>query len=343
MPIRIGLSAHRLMAISLMLVAASAAAQHPQTKLLPVVSGDEESRSTPFIAWIEDLSEQGYIEEEFSVAGSANIYSYIDDLNQSPAAGIMEADVPYVTRILVRRPDCKKPGKHGKGKHKQRKRCRAFNGTVYVEVLNATAGWDGDPIWQSNSEYIIREGAAWVGMSTKPVTVDFLRDTWGKAPFPIRNAERYADLSMPHFGQVWDMLTQMGALLKAKQAPGNPLRGYDVERLVMVGYSQSAAYQVTYANSFHHTAVTRHGEPVYDGYFISAGGARAQACDWPDRHDARKPAPGRCAKPDHRGCSSSTFSNSDRDRALSLISCSSVRGRLSQPPLLRDGRRSPCR
>ena len=228
----------------------------PSTELLPVAPGDPETRSTPFIAWFMDLSEDGYIEDEFAVSGDADIYGYVDDAGQSPEVEVIEAAVPYTTRILVRRPA--DPSR--------------FNGTVFYEVLNATAGWDGDPIWQSTFEYITREGAIWVGMSTKPVTVDFLRDGWGSWFLVTRNADRYAGLAMPQFGQVWDMLSQTALLMKTPDNPENPLAGYDVERIILVGYSQSAAYQVTYLNSFHDAATEPDGSPIIDGYYISAGG-----------------------------------------------------------------------
>lgn len=232
----------------------------PGTELLPILEGDEETRSTPFIAWFEDLGVDGYVEEEYLVSGGANIYAYIDDVAQRPEVEIVEQDVPYTTRMLIRRPV--DPAR--------------FNGTVLVEVLNATAGWDGDPIWQSTSEYIIRSGAIWIGLSTKPVTVNFLRDSWGRAPWPTRNAERYESLAMPEFGQVWDILSQTGALLKTADSADNPLEDFGVQRLLMVGYSQSAAFQVTYINSFHEDARMPDGTAVYDGYYVSGGGARAK-------------------------------------------------------------------
>lgn len=243
-----------------MSVQASADIDLPTTESLPVVPGTVETRSQPFITWYLDLSVDGYVEDEYAISGSANLYKYVNEASGSPEVSIDTPDQPYTTRLLVRRPI-------DTGR---------FNGTVYVEVLNATAGWDGDPIWQSTSEYLIRSGAVWVGLSTKPNTVNFLRDSWGRGIWPARNAERYATLSMPAFGQVWDMLTQVGALLKTPAASGNPLAGYDVQRLIMVGYSQSAAYQVTYANSFHESARMPDGRPVYDGYYVSAGGARAK-------------------------------------------------------------------
>lgn len=230
------------------------------TTLLPVVAGTPETRSTPFIAWYQDLSKVGYVEEEYLVAGAANVYEYVDGVAQRPEVRVQTPAVPYVTRILVRRP---------------RSEAR-FNGTVLVEVMNATAGWDGDPVWYGTFDYITRTGTAWVGVSTKPVTVNFLRDRWGRAPFPTRNASRYATLSMPAFGQVWDMLTQVGTLLRDEHAASNPLRGFDVDRVLMVGYSQSAAYQTTYANSFHERTRRANGQPVYDGYYIATGGASAK-------------------------------------------------------------------
>src|SRR5262249_24902096 len=51
--------------------------------------------------WVaEDLSKDGYVEEEYFVSGLANVYNW-------PAPGpatIRTADAPYTTRILVRRP-----------------------------------------------------------------------------------------------------------------------------------------------------------------------------------------------------------------------------------------------
>jgi hypothetical protein len=227
---------------------------------LEIVPGPEATRSTPFLAWYQDLSKVGYVEEEYLVSGTANVYEYVDNAAQRPEVQVAMPDVPYTTRILVRKP--RNPSR--------------FNGTVLVDVLNATAGWYGDAVWYGNYEYIIRSGAAWVGVSTKPVTVNFLRDGWGRPPWPVRNASRYASLSMPEFGQVWDILTQVGTLLKSDRNRDNPFRRYDVHRLIMVGYSQSAAYQVTYANSFHEMTRQRNGQPVYDGYLIEAGGASAK-------------------------------------------------------------------
>jgi hypothetical protein len=250
---------------SLLFVMAGAApaatpATLPSITLLPSTPGNLETRSMPFITSPHDLEGEGYVEEEYLIAGKANIYGYANDAEKKPDVEALKTDTDYVTRILVRRPAYK----------------NKFNGSVLVEVLNATAGWDGDPIWYGSHETLARHGFAWVGVSTKPVTVNFLRDLWGKDPRPVRNASRYATLSMPAFGQVWDMLTQVGQLLKSENPTENPLKGFDVRRLIMVGYSQSAGYEITYANSFHGRSVMADGRPIYDGYFIAAGGSRAK-------------------------------------------------------------------
>ena len=92
--------------VSLLCLSGSALATSlPATQLLPIVPGDPETRSTPFIAWFQDLSLQGYVEEEFLLEGLANIYGYVDDAAQLPAVNVIDTGIPYTTRFLVRRPE----------------------------------------------------------------------------------------------------------------------------------------------------------------------------------------------------------------------------------------------
>ena len=269
-PLRVFLShrgsAVRIVALSLVwsLALSVYAADIPTTALLPVVPGDEETRSTPFIAWYEDLGKSGYVEQEFLVSGDADIYEYVDDEAQSSAVRVRDEAVPYTSRLLIRRPaDAER-----------------FNGTLYLEVLNPTAGWDGDPIWQNTHEYLMRAGAIYAGLTSKPVALDFLRGKWGREPYPKRDSSRYAQLEMPYFGQIWDMLSEIAVLLKSPEAEGNPLAGFPVRRTILTGYSQSVAYQVTYANSFHARERMPDGAPLIDGYYLAAGGS-AKNVSWP--------------------------------------------------------------
>lgn len=244
-----------LMILAMMLAPISALAESgPAIRLLPKVAGTPETRSTPFIAWYEDLGAEGYVEEEFVQEGKAAVYRYVDDENEGRELAIALPAETYRTRLLVRRPASPEQ----------------FNGTVYVEILNPTAGWDGDPFWQNTHDYMMRGGAAYVGISSKPVTVNFLRDTWGEAPgFVKRNRSRYASLLMPYFGQVWDVITDTLTLLRAEDSLTNPLKDLVVQRVILVGYSQSVDFQVTYANHFHQ-------DELVSGYFLAAGGEAAK-------------------------------------------------------------------
>lgn len=235
---------------------------------MPVEPGTPETRSTPFIAWFGDLAKWGYLEEEYLVSGHANVYGYVDNVRQSPNVEAEVEGLPYTTRMLVRRPE--EP--------------EQFNGTLFLEILNPTAGWDGDPIWNNTFNYVLRSGAAWVGVTSKPIAIDFLAGknsppgfNWGREPLAPRNASRYASLSMPDFGQVWDILAQVGTLLKTGEDPNNPMAEFRVERIILAGFSQSAAYQITFANSFHERTRLPDGRAIVDGYYVAAGRSTAKS------------------------------------------------------------------
>ena len=116
---------------------------------------------------------------------------------------VRDEAIPYTTRLLVRRPvDANR-----------------FNGTLYLEVLNPTAGWDGDPIWQNTHEYVMRSGAVYAGLTSKPVALDFLRDKWGRDPFPKRDSSRYAQLEMPYFGPGLGHAERGGGALEVSRQP----------------------------------------------------------------------------------------------------------------------------
>ena len=93
------------------------------------------------------LSELGYVEDEYFMSGTANVYE--EDDNYS-AKTIFEG-APYTTRVLVRRPvDPEK-----------------FSGNVTVEILNATAMMDIDRMWINSWKYYTRNGDVYVGISAK--------------------------------------------------------------------------------------------------------------------------------------------------------------------------------
>ena len=215
----------------------------------------------------QDLKAIGYVEEEFLVAGTANVYDW-------PASGpavVTTASVPYVTRLLVRRPS-------------DRSR---FSGNVVVEMLNPSNLFDLNLAWAVSSRQIVRSGDAWVGITAKPVSIATLKTF---------NPERYAALAMPNpvplndpancttlaadsarateNGLIWDINTQVGAWLRSR-TPSNPLlygtsapTAHPVQRLYAWGYSQTGSFLYTYINAVHPLVVKEDGRSMFDAYFI---------------------------------------------------------------------------
>jgi hypothetical protein len=135
---------------------------------------------------------------------------------------------------------------------------------------------------QSTLHYL-REGYAWVGLTFKPLALDFLRG-W--------DPNRYAPLSLPDDdGIAWDLASQVAALIRDAANPANPFQGYDVQRVYATGQSQPASFLVTYVNEFHPIAKLADGSDAYDGYLITARGTNARAInngDNPGYDDERR-------------------------------------------------------
>lgn len=83
-----------------------------------------------------DITQFGYVEEEFFVSGTS------------------DNDVPFKTRMIVRRPT--DPAK--------------FSGTVFAEWINVTAG-DAETLWPGGHPTLMMEGHAYIGMSIQLVGV----------------------------------------------------------------------------------------------------------------------------------------------------------------------------
>ena len=250
--------------------------------LLPTVSGPLPVTATsyPFGAADhtlvpEDLKANGYVEEEFIVSGKANVYDW-------PAPGpavVRTADVPYTTRVLIRRPaDGKK-----------------FSGNVVVELLNASNLFDLNIAWGLSGKHFVEKGDAWVGITSKPVTAASLKKfdpqryaalSWAN-PLPVTDTRNCPDTGISSIiagdsarttenGLVWDIYSQVGAWLKSSDK-SNPLRreaGFNVGRLYGFGYSQSGGYMYTYINAIHPLDVKRNGAPIYDGYLVAVAGGK---------------------------------------------------------------------
>jgi hypothetical protein len=89
-----------------------------------------------------DLSAHRYVEQEYLINGSANVYS-----EGSNGGLTTNASGPYQTRILIRRPAS--PGQ--------------FSGNVILELNNPTSNYDVDIMWAADHDYFMSHGTSTSG------------------------------------------------------------------------------------------------------------------------------------------------------------------------------------
>jgi hypothetical protein len=208
-----------------------------------------------FSASSADLDGHGYTEKEFFFEGQATAYSLPGGMTKDGKWDLMETtQMPFKSRLLVRRP--KDAGK--------------FNGTVVVEWLNVSGGADGDPGFMYNSDLILREGYAYVGVSAQAVGVQGGGFSLGAGPgvVPLKqfDPERYGSLNHPGDAYSFDIYSQAGAAIR-QAGKVDVLEGLKAQRLIGYGESQSAMRMVSYVNGVHPLAKR------YDGFFIHSRGA----------------------------------------------------------------------
>jgi Alpha/beta hydrolase domain len=223
-----------------------------------------------------DLARVGYTLEEFFLEGTATSFE--------PAGGF-GADgrwqvtpgrrAPFATRLVVCRPS--DPG--------------AFTGTVVLEWLNVSAGFDAPAHWILTHRQVIRAGWAWVGVSAQRAGIEggSIFDSAGAEPdegsrrltLPALKAgdpARYGGLSHPGDAFSFDIFSQAA---RATRSEGGVLAPLAAECVLASGQSQSAIHLVTYVNA---VAPTVPPEAACDGYLIgSRAGTTASLAGWDGR------------------------------------------------------------
>ncbi len=252
---------------------------------LPTVSAPipVTTASRPFLGAADAMAKAGYVEEEYFLSGSANTYDWTGTRH---GVKVIAGPGKYVTRILVRRP----------------RDAKRFGGNVEVTVLNASLNVDtGGP---TDFAQMAKQGDVWIGITTKASTARALKkfDPIRYAPLDWSNpapADQRCALptmippymigskalmeamakagflgSWPEYedGLVWDMLGQLGLLLKSEQR-ARILPGFSKPHVFMTGISQSSIYIRTWVAGFHDRFRTADGKPVYDGYLAIVGPA----------------------------------------------------------------------
>jgi hypothetical protein len=223
-------------------------AGNPNTVAVPAATVEGPVAGAPvLVGTFFPLAPLGYEQAEYFVSGTANAYTNVNELgsdgNWQVAPG---GQADYKTRIVVIRPS--DPAK--------------FNGTVFVEWLNVSAGFDSGPDWDMVHTELMRSGYAWVGISAQQIGVDALIDGSAAAIIPGGvSGDRYDSLHHPGDSYSYDIYSQVA---KAIRAPGavSPLGNLSAQRLIAAGESQSAGYMTTYVDAF----APLHA--LFDGYFI---------------------------------------------------------------------------
>jgi len=200
----------------------------------------------------ELLGPRGYVAHEYLLTGDATAYEAARPLTTNGRWDLQpSSNAPYTTRMVVIRPDDP----------------RDFNGTVYVEWLNVTAGFDTSAVYSLVHNEVMRSGAAWIGVSAQAGGVQG-SDTVlpGATPGGLRgsNPARYGDLDHPGDAYSYDIFTQAGRAAAGKARGPNPLGDLRAERVLAIGKSQAAYRLVSYVDGVHPLA------PVYDGFLIAS-------------------------------------------------------------------------
>ncbi len=210
-----------------------------------------------------DLSTVGYVQSEWFLSGTARAFSNdgafgIDGKWSAIPAGTTAA---YKTRVVVNRPIDPSD----------------FNGTVYVEWLNVSGGLDAAPDFTGAHNEMIREGAAWVGLSAQKVGVEGGSAAVLVISLPLKKLDpvRYASLHHPGDSFSYDMFSQTGAAIRRRSGI-TALDELTIQRVIGIGESQSSFRLVTYINALHRAA------RVYDGFLVhSRGGIGAPLSEAP--------------------------------------------------------------
>jgi hypothetical protein len=181
----------------------------------------------------KQLAAAEYVEEELVVRGTADLFTYDAHWNTVPR----QHDVPYTTRLLVRRP-----------RDPQR-----ASGDAVIEALHPAG--DMASAWPRTGRTIMREGMCWVGVTQDVMGLRALKNT---------DTERYAQLDIPEPGLGFDIVAQVATWLRGELSPLPDLRD-----LFMTGASYTGTFQrVFIGDGFHARARRRDGGPALDGYLI---------------------------------------------------------------------------
>jgi hypothetical protein len=115
------------------------------------------------------LADAGYEIEEYFLEGTATAYEPAAPLRSHGKWKVTKGETaPYKTRVVVYRPID----------------ADDFNGTVFVEWINVSAGFDTAPDWLTLHTQIIRSGAGYMACRAEPTSSRGRRPVASRAAIP---------------------------------------------------------------------------------------------------------------------------------------------------------------
>jgi len=203
---------------------------------LPPDIGDPSLISTFF-----DFADVGFIQEEFFLSGTASSFTNLSELGSDGQWDVEAAETAeYRTRVVVYRPE----------------EAEAFSGTVFVEWLNVTQGFDVPVGWGAGHVEALRDGHAWVNVSAQLVGIEGVENPTLPLALKVANPERYETLNHPGDSFSYDVFTQVTAAIR-DTSETSILGGFVADVLIAGGESQSASRLLTYINAI---------QPLYGAY-----------------------------------------------------------------------------
>lgn len=215
-----------------------------------------------------DIAERGFVEEEFFLSGTANVYD-----NPDGSLQVVDAGVPYTNHVLVRRPANRADS----------------SGVVLVDILNASNGFPGEDHLRRMWDWAMEEGHTIIGVTSKPIQVDALKnfdpERYADLTWDVEDVKREPIIADPadpgsfdpfmvvpgaEEGLAWDIITQVGTLLESNHGRAL-LGGQKAKTVLLMGQSQSGIYLNTYASNFHRAVTEANRGPVFDGYLNTVG------------------------------------------------------------------------
>tara|TARA_R110002110_G_scaffold66978_1_gene183071 strand:- start:175486 stop:176988 length:1503 start_codon:yes stop_codon:yes gene_type:complete len=226
----------------------------------PAVEDPPDAGTLSLLTTTFDLATVGYRQREFFLSGSATAFTNLSELTDDGLWQVEPGETAeYRTRIVVYLPDDEAD----------------FSGSVYVEWLNVTSGFEIPPSWGSGHTELLRRGHAWVGVSAQLVGIEGTPNALAPLYLKAVNPARYDSLSHPGDSFSYDMFSQVAQALRSP-VDVDLLEGLQPQRLIAMGESQSASRLTTYVNAVH---------PLYnpyDGYMLhSRGGGSSSLAQTP--------------------------------------------------------------